>query len=333
MNKDDAIETIKRDSINFLFSYGFPSIAIEGIVRDGISAREPIYEKLNMTPDNLYRVAIPIIISNDTKPRLYQFVNEFCDKLGRDTDTKYSVIDLLFIQDERKNKFKITRMIQKHWQLTKTLKSYQEIITEALENDRLEISISSSGACNNFLVWYGDEIASNREIIISGNVFDMLTASSNASFTSCYSPEGSYFNATISNALSPHVFIAYVQSSDCVGHKVGRCWVYVNDSYIIPARKYGAIRKAHSLHIRNYISSRMGGDWILRSGGISKDLMCIKGVAYIDEGKGERLVNKDKAPVHIHTPESVCLFCGGRHRDTGKAGMCNNCAALESMQF
>src|SRR5574343_1329645 len=72
--------------------------------------------------------------------------------------------------------------------------------------------------------------------VLSTNPIDYFTASAHASFTSCYNPEGAYYNGTIANAIDGYTLVFYtVKSKDdipsdggFIKNKLGRSWIQVN---------------------------------------------------------------------------------------------------------
>ena len=82
-----------------------------------------------------------------------------------------------------------------------------------------------------------------KEIVISTNVYDMLTSSTNASYSSCYSMNGGeYFNGNLAYIRDSFTLIVFTHCND-IKRKVGRSWAYVfpEQFKLVTGRTYGSI--------------------------------------------------------------------------------------------
>ena len=327
-----------RSSAEFLFNNKIPRNFLWEVLDEAYKAHAWMGEKLDLNEKNNYRIIIPISETKANDSSFSQFLKEICRIKSEETGKEWSIIDLNFLQDANKNKYKVTRILnEKLWKVVGGTAPGREMITMS---GKLiccfDCTISNNGNriefARQFAVWYGDQIKGNQQIVISCHPVDMLTASANSSFKSCYRPDGEWFNGIISSILSQNTLIAYVEEVSRPGYKIGRSWVYINDHMIIVARRYGTILENHALYIRNHLYNKLGeGVWKYKPGlKISDNLMRMEGPGYLDNGTGDIALRKDVSQDYskitpIVIPEAICLFCGKRYRDNGTLGICRNC--------
>jgi hypothetical protein len=180
-----------------------------------------------------------------------------------------------------------------------------------------------------FGVWYGDQCKnSSRVIIISSNPLDIMRASSNTTFSSCYRVDGEYFNGTMTSALSPNTLIASIEDSNAPGYKIGRSWVYLNESMVIVGRRYGSIYDPQCNTIGEYVCDKVNDSckWKLRPELKISHVMETRGPGYLDNSYGDVYLKNNRNLGPIIMPESMCLYCGQMHGNYGMLGVCRECA-------
>lgn len=323
------------ESANFLYECKMSRNFLYELLEESFKAKQFLNDILDIKEKDNYRVEIPI---TDTKSdEISEFVSQICKIKSRETEETWTVVDKMFIQNTRKDKYKVTKILTKPIWLALFKTEIGRVVAGAsgkvsccigcLETSPEDLEIFISG----FALWYGEQVKSGMRIILSSHPLDILMASVNASFQSCYHPTRSCFNGILSSMLSEHTLIAHVEEIKKPGYKVGRSWVYVNEDMIICARKYGGILDSHHLLIRNYIYTKMGGDWIHRpSLRIRDGLIDMQGPGYLDNEHGDVMINKTvradfTGMKRIIIPKAICLYCGVKFDNYSARGVCKGC--------
>lgn len=339
MNKKQVLAM--AESANFLFEHGISRNFFWEVLNESYKAHHWMEEKLGLTEKNNFRVIIQIPetdVNNSSDPFIL-FAKTICEIKTISPEKKWTVVDKAFVQDATKNKYKITRLLNVElWK--KLVKCESEHGLELFEMCGFKTCCADCTLFGNshiadefvrkFSIWYGEQIKGNMHIVLSSHPLDILRASENASFTSCYRPDGVYFNGVISSMLSSDTLIASVEEKSRPGYKIGRSWVYVNETQIITARKYGNITDFHHLHIRSYLYSQMGGSWKHYPKALIDDgRVEMQGPGYLDKGFGSTSIRKNVTSenvVKINLPKAICLYCGAKYNNYQKLGICLKCA-------
>jgi len=123
---------------------------------------------------------------------------------------------------------------------------------------QIELGINSSYS-NNYVSCLIDA-TKPKNLCISTNIYDMLTSSTDASYTSCYNMDGGeYFNGNLSYIRDSFTAITFVYTED-IHRKVGRAWAYIfpdNFKFAMPDKKYGSIYNQQRKVIRKYIERQI----------------------------------------------------------------------------
>jgi hypothetical protein len=336
---EDYREKMIIEAANFLYQYKIPTSFLLRLINESLDAKKDISEKLDLYQDNNFRVSMPAPVHYGDNKEIDRFISRIIDLKNIETGYPWALIDLVYLQDQKKNKFKFTRIVQSMWNYLVLYKETQVVLELAglWTQDCLDLSTGRRSQLQEstiknlnakFPVWYGDQIKNGRSVVISANPLDLLRASSNCSFQSCYRPDGEQFNGTISNMLSKNVIMITVEDEKKPGYKIGRSWFYVSDQIILPARKYGGIVDSHQLHARNYVERKLGGEWILLSGeSLGSKWIDTQGPSYVDNGTGFVVINKAERERYkkIVIPKALCLYCGKLHCDCSRMGVCKSC--------
>jgi hypothetical protein len=288
-------------------------------------------EIFGLVSENDYRIRFPLPVS-DIDSAFKGFLENICLLKSRENGGTWKPIDSMFIEDGKKNKHKVTRILTPSlWKnLIKQTHGYNVFVKSGKMFHCVECTFEKPDKLDKFVkdfnIWYGERIKSGIDLILSCNPHDMMTASWNTSWTSCYKPKGEWFNGTLSNTLSPNTLIAYIEERNRPDYKVGRAWIYVNETIIIVGRPYGIISPAHSLNIRNYLYSKFGGEWMHKPGTHMGDgVLLMEGPGYLDREFGDITVSKGITTKPIKVIKSICLYCGSRFKDCGYMGVCAGC--------
>jgi hypothetical protein len=318
---------------DLLYNHRLPRVFLYEYLEETFKAKEWM-EVFGFTCENDYKVKLSLPDEANVGSSC-KFLEQICAIKQKEHDSgPWSIIDKMFIQDHKKNKYKVTRILNDElWRKLIKYSSCADIAHESgkLYNDSVLNTFSDSARMARFIkefnIWYGERVKSGTNIILSCNPYDMLTASFNASFKSCYSPDGGCFNGTLATTASPNTFIATIEEEKRPGYKIGRAWVYVNDTIIILGRPYGVIDNAAIyLSIRNFLYGKIGGDWVHSPLRMGNGVLVLDGPGWMDGGYGDITVRKDMTLKEIHIVKPICLYCGNKYKDNSTFGICGTCA-------
>ena len=331
---NDTQVKIMKDTAEFLYEAGLSRNFLRKFLLQSFEAKTWVNNILGISEENDYRVNIPC--DAGVADEFKEFLNTLCSIKERETGTIWEVADAKTLKNKG-NSFKITRLLTREvYQKLIKRESFRSIlektnIFECCCADCLDNEESIDKLVSRFGVWYGDQAkGEERVIVISSNPLDILRASTNTSFSSCYRVDGEYFNGTITNALSPNTVVASVESLKAPGYKIGRSWVYFSDQLIIVGRKYGGIYDQHTKSIADHIERRVGGsDWVGKQQSRIKDMIRTNGPGYLDSEYGEVYARKSWDRSSIVLPQAMCLYCGTYHKGFGSRGVCVECGRLK----
>ncbi len=341
------IEAMKESAI-FLHENHIPRMFLWELLDESFKAHKWMGEGLGLKEENNYRTIIPIPEDCEGTDLFSLFVNRICKIKKETTREAWTVMDKSFIQDGKKNKYKVTRLLD--IELWKELAKWEEGMELArisgLVSCCLDCSLKNDSDAKEFMGsfarWYGEQTKSGWQIVLSCHPLDILRASHNSAFQSCYRPQGEYFNGVLASMLSSDTLISSVEEIKKPGYKIGRSWVYANRDIIIIGRKYGSMLDSHHFLIRNYLYGKMGGKWThkptLRIGD-GDELISLQGPGYLDRNFGDVTIRKEMAlkvsdVKKIVIPRAICLFCGTRYDNCNSRGVCRDCLnAVSNEEF
>jgi hypothetical protein len=327
---------IISDCADFFHANGLSRNFLLTAIKKGFAAKENLCRIIGLNEENNFRVSIGLPGSdNDIYCR---FVKLFLEIWNNSHDRKLEMIDKIFLQDEKKNKFKVTKLLTMEiwWKILENKEIYELVINNRKylytgHVDEIFITHNkdiTADFMRKWNIWYGEQIKSNTTIVISANPLDFFKASTDAAFTSCYHITGGSFNGCISSWLSADTLITSVEELSRPGYKIGRSWLYATPSIVIVARRYGSIREEHHLHIRNFVTGKFGGKWTHKQDERidgSRNVI-FKGPGYLDNGTGDITVCKDAEKKVPYIPLAICMYCGKEYKDNGSRGICGSCA-------
>lgn len=333
---NDIKLTAMGEAADFLCENGIPRFYLRDLLNISFEAHE--WTKVfGLTEENNFKITIKVD-NKDIDATAYTFLSNICAFKTKETGYPWNVVDEMNIMDNKKNKYKVTKLFSRAmfrwlWDNGRA-EAVSSLLNEAgLMVCCLDCMIKSADETKTLLtkfpVWYGDRSKTERIIVISSHPVDLLTASSNASFKSCYRPDGEWFNGVIASIMSPGTIIASIEDPAVPGYKLGRSWVYVNQDFVTTGRKYGAITAAHHKTIRDYLTGCLGGEWWhYRDIKIGAGHILMQGPGYLDAGEGETSFRSGKGYADaqkVIIPKAMCLYCGLLHNNCGRKGMCNGC--------
>ena len=181
------------------------------------------------------------------------------------------------------------------------------------------------------------DIIKPKKLVISTNLYDILTSSTNSSFTSCYSLIGSHFNGNIAYARDSFTMIVYTYS-DNIERKNGRCFIYTfpKSERIVISRFYGSMYVSEKNILETYLKQTINPnkEWTLTDKSYSgtyyrnaRPCYDLPNAIYFDESYTKLLYTKNSNLPKLLFKISICLYCGNNTRN-GRYGACSNCQEL-----
>lgn len=249
------IDNMLKTTAMVLGKHRMPNDAVKIIWDQMRKAKRPLDEMLGLSDDNLYRVVVPM--ERDEQdirsefPLTYSVVVHLLhEALQAGTQLDLDTINLVKNEILLKGQAgKISKI------LSKQLSSKEDIITHCAK----ELGIEKPAQ---FLPKLGDIVKSGRKLVISSNMLDFITSSSNASFTSCHGFDGCHFNGNLAYVRDGITLITFVTNAsvnvmDPELYKIGRCWVYVADKHVLLPKSYGGYFNFERMAALTHISSCM----------------------------------------------------------------------------
>lgn len=343
---NDTQIKIMKDIAYFLFTAKISRNFLHEFLVKSFEAKKHINELIGANEDNEYRVHVPL--NEEYTNRLFlKFANVVAEWLNNAIKNEANVkgesleeLPLFEVKNakillHRNNEHKLTRKITRRFfidnkenTIVLEMVKMSSVLTPAgITNPRIQdVYDYSEDLERKFPIWYGDQLNGNKRVLVlSTNPYDILRASSNTSFSSCYRVDGEYWNGCITSALSPNTAILSVEDAKNPGYKIGRSWVYWKEDLIVVGREYGSIYNDHVSSVVKFLASKMGWDHFdFMPGYKINTTVETLGPAYLDKGYGYCYGNKwDGAKITL--PPSMCLYCGGTNKKNSSLGVCDTC--------
>jgi len=162
-------------------------------------------------------------------------------------------------------------------------------------------------------------------LVLSTNMYDILTSGHVANSGSCYRVDGRYNGAPTAMFMAPNAAVLYAYNG--AGVPTGRSWVFFNDNFteVIIQKPYGFLSKVHHNALREYISKTIGradSKWetapylthnILPSS-MATRIACENSAVYVDDQGATLLFDSTyggtKMGFVLKLAEGRCLYCG-----------------------
>ena len=298
-----------------------------------VSAKAELNQILGLTAENQYRVTLTQHLTES------QFVNSFPATIkfikhvvGADV---FSVTaNRIYLANGTTKK--LSKVLSKHFE------TWHSDAVSGLHYD----SCNELGIKNNTSCYVSSLIDSvlHKRIVVSTNIYDMLTSSTDASYSSCYRMDGGeYFNGNLAYIRDSFTCITFVYSDD-IKRKVGRSWAYVFPDQFklaMPGRVYGSMYQTEYRIVRKYIERQISEHYGVRpywkfnpnvnyyaSGSHSNGR---GGPVYFDYDRVGMAYHKFKAkdsnPPFIVFDEAQCLKCG-KITSYPEGGICEDCDSV-----
>ena len=216
---------------------------------------------LELTPENNYRKTMDISLTESqirkVVPETVKFIERIILENYGSKVTKFSIVKNK-IYSGKKTYLKLSKVLTR--ELSKCHDGYQ--VTNRLVYNLYELSRNEINCYNgvNDYVSILIDMVKPKNIVISTNIYDMLTSSTDTVYSSCYSMyEGQYFNGNLSYIRDSFTCITFVHAGD-IHRKIGRSWAYVfpkEFKLAMPGNPYGSMYKPEYMVIRKYIERQI----------------------------------------------------------------------------
>lgn len=223
----------------------------------------------------------------------------------------------------RFSKFYLECEREKTWHVSYRIDAYHGPMCE-------ELGISDEATPQEIIKALRERVASYKisKCIVSTELNDILDASTNCSWSSCFNPIGVYKEAPFKLALDTITAIATFYNDE--DKKLGRCWVHIdhNGERLILGRNYGNIAHSCITQVANSLWSMLGNE--SKFDGNNSSWRKKRHYTYIDTPtvnwqhksqpyKGKKFTFKTGSEI------IYCLHCGSEI--VGGGLLCNECSS------
>ena len=323
----------KRLAFKKLEEYRIPTNYFDTLEQERVDNKAFLHEILGMNEENNYRIII------NTKMTEKQFRKEvpktvtFIEKVIFDVyeeALKYSIVNNK-VEINKSNHTKLSKVISK-WNSNHFWNDDSRLI---YNNSVKELGMNGS-SIDSYISSLVD-LCTPKEVVLSSNIYDMLTSSTGSAYSSCYNMNGEYFNGNLAYIRDNFTLISFTYSKN-IERKVGRSWVYTfpeDYKILTPMRPYGSMYFLEYKLIRKYIQKcickhfNVKNYWkFIRNIGIdSDDFENGRGAVYFDYDYTGMAYHKHKTdsekPYFVFKP-AICLECGDKTL-YGQYGTCEDC--------
>ena len=233
------MDIIKASNL-FLKNLLIPECSVEELYSIMNRNKSRINSKFGLNSENDYRVVIKSTITEETLKEQYPGTYNFISKLCKENE--FNVTENWIKNPKRK----LSKYLSHQMKVLPLSKADMEVL--CIELRTIDVSAIF-------------DVVKPKNVVISTNMYDFFTSSSNSTFRSCYALDGSHFNGNIAYMEDDFTFMIYT-ALDNLNRKIGRSWGYIPDDsdLFITSRIYGSIySKELNLatdYIRNCISDK-----------------------------------------------------------------------------
>lgn len=321
-----------------------------------------IDELLGLNASNMWRVTIPLTVDDSDISNRYPQTDRLLSWLMKVNGTSDYSLAKGYV-DTKDGSMKLTRYLKKYLykfialsdvHLTSYIMSLGELNLVPVDQNLVldNFRDPSTWKLDTYLCALGELRHSGVQAVISTNLYDFITASENASFTSCFRVGRDYFAGTVGYSRDSVTIITMIVKRDAPMtnfelYKVGRSWAYLipetqngQGPYIIQPRRYGSYSKTDSKQVRAFIQKRWAtsldvpNTWIKTSVDdntfweTSPELGGYPWAGYFDPKYSATSVcwlSGHVRPTRVRVPlvHAQCLACGREH--SCGSGFCEDC--------
>lgn len=228
-----------------------------------------------------------------------------------------------------------------HLKLSRHLSSiYNEVYDETNDHTKA-VKISVRKLFDKMLTVLGSSVK-NVRICISTNPLDMLTASMNCSYSSCYRIGGEYFGGTLSHLCDSSTAIMFSmrdgeEIGDIILHKSSRRFLTIGENAFMLGNNYNPFPETWCKVIREdmYRLYGIGNAWTIRRDQMPSTFFTDEFSGYKDESGAILVYFKEKTSpedVQFYSHPGYCVECGGlldSHGDDVTGSCCEGIECYE----
>lgn len=320
----DEITNICCDH-NIDYDTGIVAQAIE----TSVFAKENINKLFNLTEDNDFR-SIRTIRDHDLEKLLYRLEKKlaflFADEWGWNIPVENFVFDWTDNKvTVKKQEMKISKLLNKV--TSGEIGNNRTMVAEvdgSLESIYRYLNLSWCCInCVNVARLFEFIKNINFDFVISTNPVDIMTASYDCSFSSCYKPRGEYCNSVQSFLLDPYTAITFTTKHNTPSlKKMGRAWIHM----LLPERVYelskfyGTYPRILEKHMRSIFEDIADMD-LIRSENSSIFSDGLHGIFIDNTGTTvfwdpDHPSNSDVSHKQVLPFAPVCFCCGDEHSNS-----------------
>ena len=327
--KEPTYDYWKQEARLALESNDIPISYFNDLEADRLKNKAELNRILGLTEENNYRKIINTRTTDGRFkvdfPDTIKFILEAIKSEVGET-AKYSVLQNKVYTEPNKYR-KLSKVLTAYY---KKLESYTDTYNLACR----EMAVSGIDSLISSLV----DMCKPKEVVISTNIFDMLTSSTYSSYSSCYRMnDGEYFNGNIAYIRDSFTAISFTHSGS-IRRKIGRAWIYTfpeEFKIVTPGRPYGSMYVHEKKLVREFIEHKINeeynikGYWkyIKQMNYCDDDFSYGRHAVYFDYDMvqmayhARKTTNKLK---HLIFEQSMCLECGDLTY-APEAGICEEC--------
>ena len=233
-----------------LVQAGIKHTKLPELFEDGSRHKEELNKTLGLTPDNHFRRALPLEMTDTDFNTMYPRVKDIFGCLEGWSGPFKPTTGKLKVGNDDVN---ITKFLAKQFADKKVSLNLMMEFCKTLNIDP-----GNPKAESQIIPKFGELISkkANDVVIVSTNPFDFLTGSAGdykyASFKSCFRPGGEYFNGCISLARDDFSTISYKASMDRMDYKQGRAWMFLLEDLVAQTKSYGTFTNNERKTAREY---------------------------------------------------------------------------------
>lgn len=309
-------------------------VHFDTLERERVANKQKLNDILGLNEGNNYRAVLESRLSEakfrEASPLTTKFIAKIIRHIGMTVaDNEFSITENKISTGE-KTYVKLSKKVNQVFENGFPREWNDEFCESCRE---LGINSYTGNYMSNLL-----DMVKPKTVILSTNLYDILTSSTDCSYSSCYRMDnGEYFNGNLSYARDSFTAIIFTYSDD-IHRKIGRTWAYIfpeKFKIITPEKPYGSLYKEEKKVARKYIeqgiSKYMGVRpyWKYINGGQYDDCLFSngRGPVYFDYDRVGIAYHKhktDDSQVQIDFADALCLQCGDE-TEHPEGGCCYDC--------
>ena len=317
---ENTIKKLKENSLSL------DETVLESLYDEMLNSKSKLNTILGLNVENDYRIIIDYKISENRFRLIYPKIYRWIKKISNG------------------NLFSITNNTisvgNETWKLSTYISKYMK--SPEMDYNCFDKIVSELEGSSDILSRLS-EYTKERKLVISTNIYDFFTSSTDSVYTSCYRMQGEFFNGNISYARDNFTLICFIYADD-ITRKIGRDWAYIFPEelkILLSNRQYGSIYKSDRKEFRTEILKRISNHYDISHNWRVTEVSYSDNDYYNARPKGlnTHSVYFDKASlslsyhksrsnnriIPLEFRDSKCLRCGIITEKNNK-GWCGKCA-------